>query len=356
MKSDLCLEFQARARGQSKTARSWTARQAMVQAWEIKYKPCLDCAQGKEIAANGGEDDDVEELKTKVIGNEQTKFCRYCQRHRPLSDFYQTGGKYLPECKSCASARHKRRAEEKRAAKTINQIAPNKAEKQSAEAIKTQSIIQNVNKIDHKDIVLPMLNNDQSVNITNDITDDITKDISAPVINDKGEIITWADKQFKCRKCGCLYHGDIWAELEYVDDKTRVCGVKGCRGIVSYYGEPDFVSGLKSLPPILPGNIEVLPEKSILRTCERCGYAGPEDDFHIAGNTGRINVCRKCISIARVRNQKARAENTVQINIHNVILDFAEFPDLLETLTAEARKNFRTLQNEILYRVANHDR
>jgi hypothetical protein len=57
------------------------------------------------------------------------------------------------------------------------------------------------------------------------------------------------------------------------------------------------------------------------RTCERCGFYGPESKFHLAGTNG------------------------------HVVLDFAEFPELLENLQADAKRNLRILSNEILFRL-----
>lgn len=271
MRTALCLEYQARAKGKSLSPKSWTARNAVVQAWDIKYRPCLDCAQGQEIAANGEKDDDVEALKTSVtVSNEQTKLCPRCKAHLPKSAFGPHSGNkdgLQCYCRQCQRNIQNESSAKRRAAKDIDQIALNIAPKVDNDAIKTQSISENAKDINYKDIASSMLNTEQNVNKTVEST------------------------------------------------------------------------------------VESTPCE---RTCERCGYTGPEDKFHQAGNSGRINICRKCVALNRENNKKLRAQNTIMIGLQDVVLSFADFPEILETLTADAKRNFRTLQNEILFRLVNH--
>lgn len=347
MASSLCIEYQARAQGKSKTTRTWTDRQAILEQWEIKYKPCLNCEQGKEIAANGGKDDDVESLKQNhvTVGNEQTKYCPRCNNHLPKSAFGPHAGNkdgLQCYCRTCQRNIQNESSAKKRAAKSIDQIAPNIAPKNDNAAIETPSIAEKPIKNKHKDIASPMLNNDQRVNKANDITNDFP----APVSDDKGQVVAWTDHVFVCRKCGGVYTAAEWVKLEYVDDKTRVCKFSNCRGIVS----------MLAADQIHPGAKTETEEKPRLRTCTRCGYTGPEKHFHKAGVNGFIDVCRKCIVKKRVANKKDLEKNTVHLGPQDIVLSFVDYPEILDDLTSAAKKNFRTLANEILFRLVSHAR
>ena len=94
-------------------------------------------------------------------------------------------------------------------------------------------------------------------------------------------------------------------------------------------------------------------QKAQERTCERCGFTGPEQKFHKAGKSGFVNVCLSCVSKVRVHNRKMREDGKKILGYSDVILNFSEYLEFLETLQADAKRNFRTLENEILWRLVN---
>lgn len=338
--ASLCLEYQDRAVGKYHPKYSNQARR---ECWDSKYKPCLTCEMGQKVKANGGKDmdRDIETLKAARSLSQSPdgaigQICKVCGVLKNFSEFYEVvaGSKrYIKECKTCTKKRVAEQATAKRQAKLasrdIDQNAPNIASKVDIDAMETQSISENCNEINDNDIDQMETNSAKGCNSS--------VDIPAPISNDKGEVVAWTDSVFVCRKCGEHYTSEDWVNLETIDSSTRMCEV--CDGVVS----------------MLVGNGDELPQTEIIhRTCTRCGYVGPEKDFHVAGNSGFINVCRKCVSIERVKNKKLKAARTVELPDAAIILDFSEYPELLEKITADAKKSFRTVSNEILFRVVSY--
>ena len=88
-------------------------------------------------------------------------------------------------------------------------------------------------------------------------------------------------------------------------------------------------------------------------TCRDCGHTGPADDFYQTKIHGVTGVCRKCVQRKRSKKFAENREAAANIGKHGVILDFSEYPDILETIKQHAIKNFRTVNNEILWRLVN---
>lgn len=102
--------------------------------------------------------------------------------------------------------------------------------------------------------------------------------------------------------------------------------------------------------PLLPGKIELLKD---IRTCKKCGHTGLAGDFH---KTAKItSVCKSCSNAAHKAALTKKIADSQQQDRFVLRLDFSGFPEVLETLTADARRNFRTLPNEILYRLVNFE-
>jgi hypothetical protein len=100
--------------------------------------------------------------------------------------------------------------------------------------------------------------------------------------------------------------------------------------------------------------IEVVKEHHLgHRTCERCGWTGPEKNFHMAGLTGHVNICRRCVAKKRAEN-KAKGKEQSIVDPLTVVLDFSTFPWILESLQVAATANYRTVQNEIFFRVVSN--
>jgi hypothetical protein len=189
----------------------------------------------------------------------------------------------------------------------------------------------------------------------------------------KGILVIWAQKYQPCLTCvtGKEIREGKGCDMDVEQLKKIKSGESGFPAANDFRNEPNicdmcFESNQQMntpIPPpapatlivdtIPPGGKSEITEKPILRTCERCGWTGSEDDFHIAGQTGRINVCRKCIVVARQKNKANREAGLTELGPLAVVLDFSDYPELLETIQADARRNFRTLANEILYRVCN---
>lgn len=242
MRSKNCLEYQARARGESLPKKSIYSHPSDGSVlWEIKYKPCLTCETGREIRENGGDDSDVEAKIAQANGaaDRQLKRCNHCKLEKPPADF--------------------------------------------------------------------------SRNRTN-------KD----------------GLQNSCRSCSAEIQKKSYQKLKQGKNMTVTADhVAEQRNMVV-----DIPEGLNELARPIPKT----------RTCTRCGWTGPEKSFHMAGSNGHINICRMCVS---KRRQQAAAK-LVTLPDHGVIVDFAEYPELLETLRQTAKANFRTLENEILFRVVNY--
>ena len=78
------------------------------------------------------------------------------------------------------------------------------------------------------------------------------------------------------------------------------------------------------------------------RTCRECGYHGPENDFYHSGGS-YCNVCRKCVRDKKAKNRQG----------DKIVLDFSGYQEIFDNLQSSAKENFRSLNNEILYRLVN---
>ena len=111
MRSTLCLEYQARARGESLPRKSIYSHPSEGSTlWAIKYKPCLTCETGRQVKENGGNDADVENLIVTRTETEarQLKRCQHCKQEKPLDEYRRNASakdgkqKYCRECQSAA--------------------------------------------------------------------------------------------------------------------------------------------------------------------------------------------------------------------------------------------------------------
>ena len=112
MRSALCLEYQARARGEAKSRKSGLEFYGNPEYWRQKYRPCLDCPTGRKVLETGGKgmDGDVDGLiaKRNDLTTTSWQICRSCGQKLPLAEFYESkkgSGKYTTECKSCVKKR-----------------------------------------------------------------------------------------------------------------------------------------------------------------------------------------------------------------------------------------------------------
>lgn len=147
----------------------------------------------------------------------------------------------------------------------------------------------------------------------------------------------------ECKKCASIRHKSIAAAKKA--DK-HIDQIQPNIAPEAEENQVDNIDQNTPVPPPVPVDISLVEStpKHAERTCERCGYTGQEDKFHIAGYSGRVNVCRKCVWKSRQANVKAKKESTV-------ILDFSEYPEILDKISAKAKQQFRTVQNEILFRL-----
>jgi hypothetical protein len=111
-----------------------------------------------------------------------------------------------------------------------------------------------------------------------------------------------------------------------------------------------------AIPEKLTNDItDVITKPPDIHTCRDCGHQGPADkDFNKMPHGGYSTVCRKCVAgkIGKTANKKRIAEKVDGGDC--ILLDFTEFPEILATLTSQAKENFRTINNEILFRLVNH--
>lgn len=317
MRSTQCIEYQKRARGDSLPKKSiYTHPSDGSVLWAIKYKPCLTCDVGRQIRKNGGDDSDVEAkiAQANETAARQLKRCSTCKLEKPLADFGRnrsTKDGFSLNCRACKYAQQKKsyqflkhgRIMTANMAPDIDQIAPNNKE----DSMTNKAIQENV---DQK----------QSVNIASNInTNNITDAISCNPVDNPPQRRKLTDEEKK---------------------KITDWGVAA----------PDY----------LP--VERTPESTQThapRTCRNCGHSGPDPDFYKTGSQGYTNVCRKCAAEKRARtiqDQKAAGPTAPpQLPAHCVVLDFSEHPELLENLRQTAKMNFRTLSNEILFRVVKNE-
>lgn len=132
MRAAMCLEYQARARGEAKPRKSGLAFYGNLEYWRQKYRPCLDCPTGRKVLETGGigMDGDVDGLiaKRNDITITSWQVCRSCGRKLPLAEFYEKekgSGKYTTECKSCTKKRVRMQQIERSIAKDGNMSAIN---------------------------------------------------------------------------------------------------------------------------------------------------------------------------------------------------------------------------------------
>lgn len=93
------------------------------------------------------------------------------------------------------------------------------------------------------------------------------------------------------------------------------------------------------------------------RICRQCGHMGPDKDFHHTGMHGVTNVCKECVAIKRettMQKNKKPSHVVVSYPAGAIVLDFSEYPEIEEQLRVAAKTNFRTVNNEILYRLVNY--
>jgi hypothetical protein len=86
------------------------------------------------------------------------------------------------------------------------------------------------------------------------------------------------------------------------------------------------------------------PVQDAISTCKKCGYAGPDIDFHKGGMHGVTNVCLKCV---KIRMQTTALPDT------SICVDFSDYPHIRDQIEIAAKTNFRTVTNEILFRLVN---
>jgi hypothetical protein len=91
------------------------------------------------------------------------------------------------------------------------------------------------------------------------------------------------------------------------------------------------------------------------RTCHQCGHTGPEADFYRTGMHGVTSTCKKCVQSKRRQKWRERTDNAAKLwSEACVVIDFASFEELYKEIRDAAKQNFRTLENEILYRLVNY--
>lgn len=316
MRSDLCLEYQRRAGGKVKPKGSsfTTNSDGMETRWLMKYKPCLTCETGRRIRKNGAEDEDVEEL-IKVAG-EQTKRCPKCEKHLPVSAYNRKASNkngLQVYCKTCTA---RLAAESYQRKKSIDHIAPNKEPNQVKEAITEQSITKNPNYIADKPI-------------------DLIADESNMVASNPNNFPVALDDARGNRMCRiCEYWQDI--KTNFTHDYS-VCD--SCWNVAQ--------------KQISPGWKIEIEEKPILHTCRRCGQEKLEPEM-FRTQQGITSVCKKCAMTKRA--ETIRQQQIINATVHKlppqaVLIYFTAYPEILEALEADAKRNFRTLQNEIMFRL-----
>lgn len=184
--------------------------------------------------------------------------------------------------------------------------------------------------------------------------------------NPQGQIKVWMLKYKPCLSCsvgkdikeGKGDDSDVERLIDQVKDAMarklkRCCTCKmEMPANADYFNrnrlnKDGFHDSCKECQKKFQANIDTKVNNEAMRTCTRCGWSGPEANFHIAGIFGYVNVCRKCVTQAR---QKNKVINRIT-HQYSIVLDFSEYQDILESIKISAKKNFRTLQNEILFRL-----
>lgn len=166
---------------------------------------------------------------------------------------------------------------------------------------------------------------------------------------------------YQCRKCGELKDRDDF----YISSEGKVL-VAECKACASDRHKAAALAKKQSyaecnnvIPKVTECN-SVTPDitlASTQRTCRQCGHSGPDTDFHKTVMHGVTNVCKECVAIKReiaVQKNKKPAHTVVSYPAGAVVLDFSEYPEIEEQVRAAAKINFRTVNNEILYRLVNY--
>lgn len=112
--------------------------------------------------------------------------------------------------------------------------------------------------------------------------------------------------------------------------------------------------GQKHYPAVMPPGRPERNATTMIRTCSRCSYSGPEQSFHKAGSHGFIDICLKCVAQKREKNRLLKEQGLVEIGPDAVVIDFAEYPEIKQAIEAAAKAEFRTVPNEILYRLVHY--
>jgi hypothetical protein len=191
-----------------------------------------------------------------------------------------------------------------------------------------------------------------------------------------GAIEVWKQKYLPCLDCtigkqvkaGQIGDQDVTELIETKHSETKNCPGCGPQPISNFHRNVHNKDGLQSYCKKCQAEKQAqsyqmkkqidqalaISDKTLTRTCKRCNWTGPEESFHKAGASGYINVCRNCIVDKRRSNKEHRGNNFVNVGKQAVIIDFSNYPEIQESLIESARKNFRTVENEILFRVVNY--
>lgn len=298
-RSALCLEYQARARGESLPKKSsYNHPSEKSTLWAIKYKSCLTCETGRQVKENGGSDSDVENLiamKNEAAAR-QLKRCPTCKLEKPLDAFARnrTNKDGLQNCcRECQAAIQKKSYQKLKGIKVHQATIP-----------------------------------EPTVNVMPNVTS-VTADVTFR----------------KCQIC----KGTI-PDANDFHHEPNICDM--C-----------WESDQHMNTPIPPPPVERTPESTPThaeRTCRNCGHQGPDTDFYKTGSQGYTNVCKACAQKKRAetisRQAAAGVTPIVKLPESCVVLNFSEYPELLKTIRQAAKINFRTIDNEILFRIVNHER
>lgn len=87
------------------------------------------------------------------------------------------------------------------------------------------------------------------------------------------------------------------------------------------------------------------------KECSRCGKTKPIDDFgkHKKSIDGHRRICNACRGVEEPQAEDPRMDEPLPNRSHIMVLDFSDYPDILESIKGVAKNNIRTPEQQAIY-------